>query len=90
MYDTISTNVTLANLLPLLRSNILLAPAIVAFVYYAYHLTLRLSSAKSLKNPPGPPGIPFFGNEFQIPSDKQWLKFHEWGQKYGAFIKKCL
>lgn len=34
-------------------------------------------------DPPGPEGLPFFGNEFQIPQDKQWLRFHEWRQQYG-------
>lgn len=42
------------------------------------------SPSSTLRDPPGPKGIPFFGNEFQIPQDKQWLRFHEWSQKYGA------
>ena len=37
-----------------------------------------------VKDPPGPKGIPIFGNEFQIPKDKQWLKFDEWSKKYGG------
>lgn len=32
---------------------------------------------------PGPKGVPIFGNEAEIPDDKQWIKFHEWSQKYG-------
>ena len=36
-----------------------------------------------LPDPPGPDGIPIFGNEFQIPRDKQWLRFHQWGLEYG-------
>ena len=69
----------------LLQSNYLLLLAILAFVYYACHLILRYitGSATHLKDPPGPRGVPIFGNEFQIPADKQWLTFHEWGQKYG-------
>ena len=42
--------------------------------------------AKALRDPPGPRGIPIFGNEFQIPNDKQWIKFHEWNEKYGQSI----
>ncbi|TFK79161.1 cytochrome P450 [Polyporus arcularius HHB13444] len=30
------------------------------------------------------PGLPFAGVALQIPSDKQWLKFHEWIRRYGA------
>ncbi|KAL5476745.1 hypothetical protein ACEPAI_2931 [Sanghuangporus weigelae] len=37
--------------------------------------------------PPGPEGIPIFGNEFQIPRDKQWLKFHEWNRQYGDVVQ---
>ncbi|KAH8116168.1 cytochrome P450 [Phellopilus nigrolimitatus] len=37
-------------------------------------------------DPPGPKGIPIFGNEFQIPRDKQWLRFHEWSQQYGDIV----
>ena len=34
--------------------------------------------------PPGPPGLPLFGNAFQMGSF-QWLKFAEWKEQYGLF-----
>ena len=37
---------------------------------------------------PGPKGLPWIGVGLQIPSDKQWLKFHEWILQYGA--SSCL
>ena len=46
-------------------------------------LTLRLHTGSTA---PGPYGLPFFGVAFQIPSDKQWLKFHEWTVRYGAYL----
>lgn len=33
--------------------------------------------------PPGPQGLPFIGNAFDMPTDKPWLKFHHWGKIYG-------
>ena len=35
---------------------------------------------------PGPAGVPFVGVAWQIPSDKQWLKFHDWIERYGTCL----
>ncbi len=37
--------------------------------------------------PPGPPGLPVFGNAFQLGSF-QWLKFSEWKEEYGVLYPK--
>lgn len=60
---------------------------VVLVLIFAY-LSLRLlrniiTSVRTGTSPPGPPGIPLFGNAYQIPSDRQWLKFDEWIRKYG-------
>lgn len=36
--------------------------------------------------PPGPKGIPFFGNVFQLPHSFTWFKFTEWGEQYGPIV----
>ncbi|KAJ7843607.1 cytochrome P450 [Mycena olivaceomarginata] len=36
--------------------------------------------------PPGPPGLPFVGNIFQLPAKGQYLKFTEWKEKYGPIF----
>lgn len=56
------------------------------------YLLLRLlrniiTSVRVGTSPPGPPGIPLFGNAYQIPSDRQWLKFDEWTRKYGKHTR---
>ncbi|KAK0501168.1 cytochrome P450 [Armillaria luteobubalina] len=33
--------------------------------------------------PPGPKGLPFIGNLLDMPSEKEWLTFAKWGEKYG-------
>ena len=35
--------------------------------------------------PPGPLGFPFVGVAWQIPQDKQWLKFDDWIRRFGTF-----
>ena len=41
---------------------------------------------KRLPLPPGPKGLPFVGNMFDIPREKAWLKYMEWAKHYGEFI----
>ncbi|KAE9382536.1 hypothetical protein BT96DRAFT_1010472 [Gymnopus androsaceus JB14] len=33
--------------------------------------------------PPGPPKFPIIGNFFDMPTEKEWLTFAQWGEKYG-------
>ncbi|KAK0479598.1 cytochrome P450 [Armillaria novae-zelandiae] len=41
---------------------------------------LILATAPS---PPGPRGLPLIGNLLDMPSEKEWLTFAKWGEKYG-------
>ncbi len=34
--------------------------------------------------PPGPRGLPLIGNLLDMPSQKEWLTFAKWGEKYGT------
>jgi hypothetical protein len=33
--------------------------------------------------PPGPPGVPLLGNLFDFPSEKNWLTWKHYAEKYG-------
>jgi hypothetical protein len=35
--------------------------------------------------PPGPKGIPIFGNFLQLSKAKAWKVFEQWGKEYGEF-----
>ena len=54
---------------------------VAAFVVYQLLKVAKVS--KSGKLPPGPKGVPFFGNLFQLSKDA-WVTFAEWGKQYGA------
>ncbi|KAI0089003.1 cytochrome P450 [Irpex rosettiformis] len=54
------------------------------FVYLLVKLLRKQARGSS---PPGPRGLPFVGNAYQIPSDRQWLKFDEWIQEYGDVVQ---
>ncbi|KAG0698347.1 hypothetical protein DFH29DRAFT_834832 [Suillus ampliporus] len=34
--------------------------------------------------PPGPRGLPWIGNRYQIPAAEPWRKFAEWDRQYGT------
>ena len=33
--------------------------------------------------PPGPKGLPFVGNALQMPREREYRTFTEWGKQYG-------
>lgn len=35
--------------------------------------------------PPGPMGLPLVGNVFDMPSEKEWLTFAQWGETWGQY-----
>jgi hypothetical protein len=53
---------------------------LVALVPLCVHYTRR---SKQPSLPPGPRGLPFVGNIFDVPSDDIWLKFAELGDVWG-------
>ncbi|TCD66189.1 hypothetical protein EIP91_001683 [Steccherinum ochraceum] len=42
---------------------------------------------RDLPSPPGPPGQLLVGHTWQIPKDRQWLKFDEWIRRYGNLVR---
>ncbi|KAK4555007.1 hypothetical protein LTR86_007773 [Recurvomyces mirabilis] len=40
-----------------------------------------------LKPLPGPKGLPVIGSVHELPERNSWLKFHEWGEKYGSIYQ---
>ncbi|KAF8215387.1 cytochrome P450 [Mycena galopus ATCC 62051] len=58
------------------RSILVLLGVCVISLYY-----IRAKKAPQL--PPGPPGLPFIGNIFDVPNQQHWLKFAELGDFWG-------
>ncbi|KIJ64875.1 hypothetical protein HYDPIDRAFT_89456 [Hydnomerulius pinastri MD-312] len=50
-----------------------------------FALTKRYVSSSKRNRPPGPPGIPFLGNAFQL-SRNAWAVFEQWKHEYGPIV----
>ncbi|CAL1715485.1 unnamed protein product [Somion occarium] len=50
----------------------------VAVLYWLY---IR-SASVSYSSPPGPPGLPFLGNLYDVPSHEAWRKYVQWSCQY--------
>ncbi|TIC89853.1 (S)-N-methylcoclaurine 3'-hydroxylase isozyme 2 [Colletotrichum higginsianum] len=55
------------------------AAAILVFIFGSWVLSTR----RPKDFPPGPPPALIMGNVLQLPSEKNFLKFHEWKKTYG-------
>ncbi|KIJ57200.1 hypothetical protein M422DRAFT_149594 [Sphaerobolus stellatus SS14] len=54
--------------------------AAAAFVYYF------LKDRHKLPLPPGPKSLPLIGNAFDLPTSHEYLKYADWGSKYGDVV----
>jgi cytochrome P450 len=66
------------------------AVAVVAIGWILYQFGQALGKRNAKYNPQGLPGptlIPWVGRIHDLPIDYMWLKFYEWGQKYGPIYR---
>ena len=53
-------------------------------VYCLKQLFVRKPFAGTL--PPGPRPLPLIGNLLDMPTEHEWYKFAEWGERYGEQV----
>ncbi|KAJ2934994.1 hypothetical protein H1R20_g2117, partial [Candolleomyces eurysporus] len=56
-----------------------------AVIALLYGLSKRWKRSK-LPLPPGPKGAPLIGNLLQLPTELEWIQYHEWCKEYGTDI----
>ena len=62
--------------------------AVVGWALYRFAEALGKRNAKyNIQGLPGPALIPWIGRIHDLPIDYMWLKFYEWGLKYGPIYR---
>ncbi|KAJ3780712.1 cytochrome P450 [Lentinula aff. detonsa] len=64
----------------LLRQALILATLVLPLVIFLQKRNARL------RLPPGPKPLPIIGNVLEIPTERSWIKYAEWGRIYGDVI----
>ena len=59
--------------------------ALFAFLARVYVSARARRRGGGLRYPPGPRGLPLFGNIFDIPQHSPWETYTQWGKQYGTF-----
>ncbi len=52
----------------------------------AFILRVFRRNSRNAPCPPGPKGLPVIGNLFDMPTEREWLTFAKWGEKYGIIF----
>ena len=69
-------------------SYLTLADIFFAFLtLFVFEKFLRGFSVRPASLPPGPQGLPVVGNILDMPSEKEWLTFAQWGERWGEYIE---
>ena len=72
-----------------MSSPALTVPALVVTALAVIAAFVLRSRKNQLPLPPGPRGVPIFGNLFQIPKECGWEKYEEWSKELGgSFLRK--
>ncbi|KZT39769.1 cytochrome P450 [Sistotremastrum suecicum HHB10207 ss-3] len=64
----------------------LITAALIINILYTFVAWSRDRNARHLPLPPGPVGKPIIGNLLQVPREREWLTFIEWGKQFGPLI----
>lgn len=57
-----------------------------AAAYALFYLFGVINKSRKGKLPPGPKGVPFFGNLFQLSMDA-WVPFTKWKYEFGIYLR---
>lgn len=63
-------------------------PSSLVFLWSGFIIACLLAfrSRRRPRYPPGPSGLAFIGNYFDVPQDYGWIKYREYGQQYGTNV----
>lgn len=63
--------------------------ALGALVYFL-HKRANAGQYSSLPLPPGPKGLPLIGNLREMPTSREWVKYHDWAKEYSKLLSWLL
>ena len=65
------------------------AGSVLLLVAFTVGLLYKRFNRKITPTPPlpGPKGLPIIGNLLDLPKDKEWETFTDWGRQYGELLE---
>ncbi|KAL0414178.1 UNVERIFIED_CONTAM: cytochrome [Sesamum radiatum] len=69
---------------------LLIALSLIIFVFLLAQRRRKSTASRKLRHPPGPPGLPFFGNVLQYDPSNLHLRLAKLSDKYGPLMSMTL
>ncbi|KAF5379921.1 hypothetical protein D9757_007237 [Collybiopsis confluens] len=70
-------------IIEVVRKTLIIAVLVIPVIQF---LRSRSNAQRGARTPPGPKPLPVIGNLLDIPTERPWLRYTEWGKVYGDVV----